>query len=349
MTMSILRRLISAAKYTNGKLVPTPIWMQRSYSQQVKIVEVGPRDGLQNESSRISVDDKVKLITKLAEAGCTAIETGSFVSPKYVPSMANTSDVMNRLKDWKQESSDSIDKSKISFSCLVPNLKGLDQAVKAGEVVDEIAIFASASEGFSQRNINCSIDESLERFRAVTDVVKENHPRLRIRGYLSCVIACPYEGKIAPTTVARLAEKMFNELGCYELSLGDTIGVGTPTQTLEMLEAVQMAVGADRTCDLAVHFHDTYGQALANILISLDRAGISTIDSSVAGLGGCPYAAGASGNVATEDVVYMLNGMGVETGIDLVKLAEAGSFISKVLGQPTRSKVGKALASKMSL
>lgn len=318
----------------------------RCVSQKVKIVEVGPRDGLQNENKMVSVDDKVTFIKKLANAGCKFIETGSYVSPKWVPAMANTVEVMERLQSWKEQQSDAF-KNEVFFSCLVPNLQGLEQAVKAGDVLSEIAVFASASEEFSQRNINCSIDESMERFRAVADVVNQNYPRLRIRGYLSCVIACPYAGKVAPNQVAKVAEQMLNNLGCYELSLGDTIGVGTPAQTREMLDAVQAAIGRNNTEALAVHFHDTYGQALANILTSLERGGISKIDSSVAGLGGCPYAAGASGNVATEDVVYMLHGMGIETGIDLPKLVEAGTFISKtVLGQPSRSKVGRVLGSK---
>ena len=323
----------------------------RSSSQQVRIVEVGPRDGLQNEKKIVSVDDKVTLITKLAEAGCGFVETGSFVSPKWVPTMANTPQVMEKLQLWRRQNQEKYKngiKRHVNFTCLVPNLEGLEKAVQVGEALDEIAIFGAASEEFSQRNINCSIEESMDRFRLVTDTVKDKYSHLRLRGYLSCVIACPYQGRIDPKQVATIAEKMLDDLGCDELSLGDTIGVGTPAQTLEMLEAVQTAVGRDRTDDLAFHCHDTYGQALANILVSMDRVGISKFDCSVAGLGGCPYAHGASGNVATEDVVYMLHGMGVETGIDLDKLVEAGLFITQqVLGEPTRSKVGRALASKL--
>ncbi|KAL7574789.1 hypothetical protein ACA910_010634 [Epithemia clementina (nom. ined.)] len=331
------RRIQSSHKALSS--VATP-----STSHKVKIVEVGPRDGLQNETKIVGVEDKVTLITKLADAGCKFIETGSFVSPKWVPTMANTSEVMERLKSWKeQEKNSDVSRKDVVFSCLVPNLNGLEQAAEAGDILGEIAIFASASEEFSKRNINCSINESMERFKAVTDTARERYPYLKIRGYLSCVIACPYEGLIAPKQVAKIAEKMLGDLGCHELSLGDTIGVGTPGLTIHMLKEVQSAVGSEKTDTLAVHFHDTYGQALANILIALDHD-IHKIDSSVAGLGGCPYATGSSGNVATEDVVYMLHGLGVETGIDLIKLSEAGAFISKtVLGQPTRSKVGLVL------
>jgi len=310
------------------------------HASQVKIMEVGPRDGLQNESQVVvSVEDKVTLITKLAEAGCRNIEAGSFVSPKWVPTMANTKEVMEKLMSWKQDNK----YDNVEFSCLVPNLKGLEEAIKVKSVVGEIAVFGAASEEFSQRNINCSIQESMERFRLVTDVVKESHPEMKIRGYLSCVIACPYQGPTKPLQVAKLAEQMMDTLNCHELSLGDTIGVGTPGQTMELLEAVRSAIGEENMSKLAVHFHDTYGQALANILLSLDRFGINKIDSSVAGLGGCPYAKGASGNVATEDVVYMLQGLGVDTGIDLEKLVESGAFISRVLGKVSNSKVGQAM------
>lgn len=318
----------------------------RQSTSEVRIVEVGPRDGLQNESQLISVEDKVKLITGLVDAGLTSIEAGSFVSPKWVPKMANTTQVMEKLQDWKSMNPT----SQVEFSCLVPNLKGLEQASQVQSVVDEIAVFGAASEAFSHRNINCSIDDSLERFQLVTDSVSASYPKIKIRGYLSCVIACPYDGRISPSQVANVAEKMFDKLQCHELSLGDTIGIGTPGQTIEMLEAVESAIGRENMSRIAVHFHDTYGQALANIFASLDRFDIKTIDSSVAGLGGCPYANGASGNVATEDVVYMLEGMGVKTGIDLEKLVKVGKYISTdVLGKETGSKVARAMLSKQQL
>mmetsp|Transcript_1382 Transcript_1382/g.3785 ORF Transcript_1382/g.3785 Transcript_1382/m.3785 type:complete len:337 (+) Transcript_1382:2-1012(+) len=315
-------------------------WQSSSAVSEVKIVEVGPRDGLQNESTVVSVDDKVQLITRLAQAGCQHIETGSFVSPKWVPTMANTTEVMQRLSKWKEEHPS----KSVSFSCLVPNLKGLEQALLVKPAVNEIAVFGAASEEFSQRNINCSIDESMERFRKVTNAVKQAHPEIKIRGYLSCVIACPYQGPIDPKQVASVAERMMDELSCHELSLGDTIGVGTPAQTVKMLDAVRSALGT--TDNLAVHFHDTYGQALANILVALDKFGIEIIDSSVAGLGGCPYAKGASGNVATEDVCYMLQGMGIKTGIDIEQLVETGGFITNVLQKSSNSKVALAMACK---
>ncbi|EEC47192.1 hydroxymethylglutaryl-coenzyme A lyase [Phaeodactylum tricornutum CCAP 1055/1] len=302
---------------------------------RVKIVEVGPRDGLQNEPVSVSTEDKIKLVQKLAQAGCRYIEAGSFVSPKWVPSMANSFQTMTKLREWKEKQGPEYEP--LVLSCLVPNLAGLHQAiqVKAGE----IAVFGSASETFSNKNINCSIDESLERFALV--VAEANTARIPVRAYLSCVIGCPYQGRIPPLAVAQMAEKLL-ALGCHELSLGDTIGVGTPTTTIALLKELQHVLGND-VDKLAVHFHDTHGQALANILVSLE-SGIATVDASVAGLGGCPYAPGASGNVATEDVVYMLNGLGVETGIDLDKLVEAGDFICEVLDRPSRSRAGTAIS-----
>jgi isopropylmalate/homocitrate/citramalate synthase len=295
----------------------------------VRIVEVGPRDGLQNEATAVPVAARVGLIEALVEAGLKTVEAGSFVSPKWVPQMADTAEVMARLKR----------KQGVRYPVLVPNLQGLEAAEAAG--AKDISIFAAASESFSRKNINCSIAESLERFRPVTERARAEG--LRIRGYVSCVLGCPYEGEIKPQAVARVA-KALSELGCEEISLGDTIGTGTPLKAKAMLETVAKDVPLDR---LAVHFHDTYGQALANILAAMEL-GVAVIDSSVAGLGGCPYAKGASGNVATEDVVYMLNGMGIATGVDLDRLAAAGRAIMHTLGRTPPSKVAQALAAKVS-
>jgi hydroxymethylglutaryl-CoA lyase len=294
---------------------------------QVRMVEVGPRDGLQNEARTVPVATKIALIERLSEAGLAVVEAGSFVSPKWIPQMADTAAVLAGLKR----------KSGVAYPVLVPNMKGFEAARAAG--VDEIAIFGAASEKFSQRNINCSIAESLERFAPVAAAAKQHG--LRVRGYISCVVDCPYEGPIAPPAVAEVAENLF-AMGCYEISLGDTIGTGTASRIGAMIEAVAARVPIGR---LAVHFHDTYGQALANILASLEK-GIAVIDSSVAGLGGCPYAKGASGNVASEDVLYMLSGLGIATGVDMTKLAAAGQFISGVLGREPASKVARALAAK---
>jgi hydroxymethylglutaryl-CoA lyase len=293
----------------------------------VRIVEVGPRDGLQNESGVVPVADKVALIEALAEAGLPVVESGSFVSPKWVPQMADTDQVLARLKR----------KPGVSYPVLVPNMKGLEAALAAG--VTEIAVFGAASESFSNKNINCSIAESLERFAPVCAAALA--AGVKVRGYVSCVLGCPYEGAIAPEAVARVA-KALSDLGCYEISLGDTIGVGTPGRARVMVRAVAELVPVER---LAVHFHDTYGQALANILACLDL-GIGTVDSAAAGLGGCPYAKGASGNVATEDVVYMLDGLGIATGVDLGRVAAAGRNILKVLGRPPASKVAQVLAKR---
>lgn len=299
------------------------------YPEKVQIVEVAPRDGLQNEKSLVSVEAKVSLIDELAETGLKRIEVGSFVSPKWVPQMADTADVLSKIRRIVG----------VTYPVLVPNLKGLDAASLAG--CEEIAVFVAASETFSERNINASIAESLVRLRSV---VKEARARsIRVRGYVSCVLGCPYEGKVDPQGVAIVAGAL-HEMGCYEISLGDTIGVGTPLRTQAMLNAV---VGRLELSQLAVHFHDTYGQALANILASL-QLGVAVVDSSVAGLGGCPYAPGAAGNVATEDVVYMLSGMGIETGVDLEKLAAVGRRISAQLGRTSVSKVAAALAARAS-
>jgi isopropylmalate/homocitrate/citramalate synthase len=295
--------------------------------KSVEIVEVGPRDGLQNEPQSLPAAVKVALIERLAEAGCRVVEAGAFVSPKWVPQMADTAEVLAALRR----------RPGVRYPVLVPNLKGLDRALAAG--VEEIAVFGAASETFTQRNINCSIAESLERF---VPVCREALAAgLRVRGYVSCVLGCPYEGAVPVEKVAEVAAAL-EALGCGEISLGDTIGVGTPLKARAMLAAVAERVPLDR---LAVHFHDTYGQALANIFACLEF-GVATVDAAVAGLGGCPYARGASGNVATEDVVYMLNGLGIETGIDLEKLAAAGAAICAELGRPPASKVALALAGR---
>jgi len=289
----------------------------------VTLVEVGPRDGLQNEAAALPLAVKVELIERLAEAGLTVIEAGSFVSPKWVPQMADTAAVLARLPA----------RPGVRYPVLVPNMKGLEAALAAG--VREIAVFGAASESFSRRNINCSIAESLERFRPVCEAARA--AGLRIRGYISCVLGCPYEGEIAPTAVAEVAAAL-KALGCAEISLGDTIGVGTPAKARAMVERVAAEVPIE---ELAVHFHDTYGQALANVLACLEL-GVATVDCSVAGLGGCPYARGASGNVASEDLLYMLDGLGIETGVSLDALIAAGRFISGHLGRPPGSKVSLA-------
>ncbi|MGH6990088.1 MAG: hydroxymethylglutaryl-CoA lyase, partial [Stellaceae bacterium] len=292
---------------------------------EVRMVEVGPRDGLQNEAETLSAVTRITLVEMLAEAGLKTIEAGSFVSPKWIPQMADTAEVLAGLHR----------RPGVSYPVLVPNMKGFEAALAAR--CDEIAVFAAASESFSRRNINCSIAESLERFKPVAAAAMEHG--IRVRGYISTVIDCPYEGAIAPSAVAEVALRLFR-LGCYEISLGDTIGTGTPGRVRKMIETVAKDVPIDK---LAGHYHDTYGQAVANILASLEL-GVATFDSSVAGLGGCPYAPGAAGNVASEDVLYLLDGLGIETGVDLRKLAAAGRFISSALGRAPQSKAAAALA-----
>jgi len=294
---------------------------------RVSIVEVGPRDGLQNEKQSIATDIKVGLVDRLTGAGLPAIEAAAFVSPKWVPQMADGAEVMARIKR----------KPGVAYPVLVPNMKGFESAVAAG--VEEIAVFGAASESFSQKNINSTIAQSLARFEPVVAAAHEKG--IKVRGYISCVLGCPYEGEIAPKAVADVAKALY-EMGCYEVSVGDTIGVGTPARTLAMLEAVARHVPVDR---IAGHYHDTYGQALANIYASLEF-GVAVFDSSVAGLGGCPYAKGATGNVATEDVVYMLHGLGCETGVNLDRLIDAGEYICAALGRPTNSRVGRAILAK---
>jgi hydroxymethylglutaryl-CoA lyase len=294
---------------------------------RVEIVDVGPRDGLQAEPGMVPTADKIALIDRLSEAGLPAVEAGAFVSPKWVPQMADAAEVLAGIQR----------RPGTRYPVLVPNARGLEGAMAAG--VEEIAIFGAASETFSQKNINCSIDESLERFRPVAEAALT--AGMKVRGYISCVLGCPYEGDVSIESVVRVARE-FDAMSCYEISLGDTIGVGTPARARAMVDAVSEVVPVEQ---LALHFHDTYGQALANILSCLE-AGVATVDTAVAGLGGCPYAPGASGNVATEDVVYMLDGMGIKTGVDMAKLVEAGQFICKVLGREPTSKVAHAIRAK---
>ncbi|CUS48832.1 MAG: hydroxymethylglutaryl-CoA lyase LiuE [Idiomarinaceae bacterium HL-53] len=295
----------------------------KAYPQQVRIVEVGPRDGLQNESA-VPLEAKVALINALSESGLQTIEAGSFVSPKWVPQMADSAEVLAQIR--RQPG--------VKYTALTPNLKGLENALSAS--ADEVAVFGAASEAFSQKNINCSIADSLARFEPVLEQAKQSN--VPVRGYVSCVLGCPYQGEVPITEVVRVAKALF-AMGCYEISLGDTIGVGTPLQAQRMLSAVAEAVPM---AQLAVHFHNTYGQALANILACLEL-GIAVVDSAVAGLGGCPYARGASGNVATEDVIYMLSGMGIETGVALDKIAAAGQAICEHLNHGPRSNVNLAM------
>ena len=291
----------------------------------VRIVEVGPRDGLQNEKALVPTATKIALIDRLIASGLGIVEAGSFVSPKWVPQMADTREVLAGIGPAPG----------VRLPVLVPNLKGLEEAANAPRV-DEIAVFAAASEAFSQRNLNCSIEESLERFRPVAESAISRG--WRVRGYVSCVLGCPYQGETPVEDVRRVADSL-RAMGCYEISLGDTIGVGTPAKARRVVEQVARSVGMER---VAVHFHDTYGQALANIYACLE-AGVRVVDSSVAGLGGCPYAKGATGNVATEDVVYLLEGLGFDSGVDLRRLAETGHWISAELGRKSQSRVARAL------
>jgi len=298
-----------------------------AYPQQVKIVEVGPRDGLQNEAIEVPTATKIELIDRLGEAGLSAIEAGSFVSPKWVPQMADSAAVLSGIERYRG----------VSYPVLVPNDKGLEAALAAG--AREIAVFTAASETFARRNINCSIEQSLQRFASICTAARSHG--LGVRGYISCALGCPYEGKVKPTAVAEIAATLLR-LGCYEVSLGDTIGVGTPLQAQNLVHTVAASVPLGR---LAAHFHDTYGQALANLLAVL-QCGVRVVDSSIAGLGGCPFAPGASGNVATEDVVYMLQGMGIETGVDLRQLLSAGQYICEQLGRTPASRTAQAMAAK---
>ena len=294
---------------------------------KVKIVEVGPRDGLQNEPGEVPTEVKLELIERLAAAGLRSVEATAFVSPKWVPQMADHTEVLERIRR----------RPGVSYPVLTPNLKGFEAARAAGAT--EVAIFGAASEAFSRKNINCSIAESLDRFRPVAEAARKSN--VKVRGYVSCVLGCPYEGEVSPRRVADVAGALY-DMGCYEVSLGDTIGTGTPGKTKAMIEACTGRIPIEK---LAGHYHDTYGQALANIYASLEL-GVRTFDASVAGLGGCPYAAGASGNVATEDVVYMLRGLGMETGVDLDALVDIGQWICAILRREPASKVSRAVVAK---
>jgi isopropylmalate/homocitrate/citramalate synthase len=296
-----------------------------NYPSHVKLVEVGPRDGLQNEPVMIPTAVKVELIDRIGAAGVQTIETTSFVSPKWIPQLADAAEVYRSIKR----------RPGTAYTVLVPNIQGLKRALAVG--VEEIAVFTAASETFNRKNINVSIEESIERFVPVLELAKARG--LRVRGYVSCALGCPYEGDIPPEKVASVARELV-QLGCYEISLGDTIGVGTPLQAQRMVDTVMQAT---EPAKLAVHFHDTRGQALANILACL-QLGIVTVDASIGGLGGCPYANGARGNVASEDLLYMLHGMGIETGVDLDKLLDASLFISDALGREPESRLGKVYA-----
>jgi hydroxymethylglutaryl-CoA lyase len=298
--------------------------MASTLPKSVRLVDVGPRDGLQNEKEIVPTAVKLELIERLAQAGVKNIEATAFVSPKWVPQMADASEVMRGIKRHEG----------VAYPALTPNLKGFDAAIEAG--AHEVAVFAAASETFSQKNINCSIAESLKRFEPVVNAA--HAMEIKVRGYVSCVVGCPYDGEVAPAKVAEVARAL-RDMGCYEVSLGDTVGVGTPGSVKRMLDVV----GRDMPIkQLAGHFHDTYGMAIANIYAAL-QFGLSTFDASIAGLGGCPYAQGASGNVASEDVVYLLNGLDIQSGIDLDRLVAAGAFISGHLGRPPASKVARAM------
>ncbi|MDP0562268.1 MAG: hydroxymethylglutaryl-CoA lyase [Candidatus Endonucleobacter sp. (ex Gigantidas childressi)] len=301
--------------------------MQQSKSRTVKIVEVGPRDGLQGISTHVPAAVRAQLVDKLADAGLTHIEVGSFVSSKKIPAMADSDQVVKQIKR----------KPGVVYSALTPNMKGFEQALAVG--VSEVAVFSSASEHFCQKNINCSISESFRRFEPI--ITAANKHNIPVRGYISCVMGCPYEGGISLKKVVEVCREM-KQAGCYELSLGDTIGIGTPKKARELFNAV---VGAVPVSCIAAHFHNTYGQALAN-LYGMVVDGLSVIDSATAGLGGCPYAPGSSGNISTEDVVYMLNGMGIKTGVDMQQLLEASDYICKYIGIESKSNTGQALAAK---
>ncbi|MSP67767.1 MAG: hydroxymethylglutaryl-CoA lyase [Alphaproteobacteria bacterium] len=294
---------------------------------RVRLFEVGPRDGLQNEATPVPTATKIALVDRLAAAGLPVIEAGAFVAPKWVPLMADSAAVFAGIQR----------RQGVRYTALTPNMQGY-QAAKAARV-DEVAVFGAATESFTRRNLNCSLAESLARFAPVAAAARADG--IPVRGYISCVLVCPYEGEVGPEAVAEVARRLF-AMGCYEISLGDTIGVGTPGKTEALIAAVAAHVPV---AQLAVHFHDTYGQALANILAALQQ-GVATIDSSVAGLGGCPYAPGASGNVASEDVLYLLNGLGIATGVDLDGLVDAGAFICAALGRDPASRVARALQAK---
>ncbi|XP_024387727.1 uncharacterized protein [Physcomitrium patens] len=307
----------TGAQFSNAKVSSLP--------KYVKIVEVGPRDGLQNEKGIILTSVKIQLIQRLVAAGLPVVEATSFVSPKWVPQLADAKDVMAGVRNLEQT----------RLPVLVPNLKGFKAAIEAG--AREVAIFAAASESFAKANTNCTVEESINRFREVCDAAKKQN--ISVRGYVSCVVGCPIEGPISPDKVAHVAKELL-QLGCYEISLGDTIGIGNPGTVRRMLQAVMQEVPASK---LGVHFHNTYGQALVNIVVAL-QMGINVVDSSVAGLGGCPYAKGATGNVATEEVLYLLEGLGIKTGVDLAQVEETGKFICEHIGRASGVKVGRSMS-----
>lgn len=302
---------------------------EQGLPRQVRIVEVGARDGLQNEAQNVPVATKVALIERLADCGLQTIEAGAFVSPRWVPQMADSAEVLQRITP----------RAGVRYPVLTPNGQGLQAALAAG--AREVAVFGAASEAFSQKNINCSIAESLNRFRPLVATARQ--AGVAVRGYVSCALGCPYQGEVAPAAVAEVAHALF-EMGCYEISLGDTIGVGTPLRTQAVIEAVARAVPREH---IAGHFHNTYGMAIANIYAALE-VGIAVFDSSVAGLGGCPYASGASGNVATEDVVWLMQGLGIETGVDLDRLVDTAAWISTELGRAPASQATRAVLAKRS-
>lgn len=313
--------------------MPTPI----SLPSQVKLIEVGPRDGLQNEKNFVSTEIKIALIKKLVQAGMRHIECAAFVSPKWVPQMADGTAVMASIQSLREQILVTPNTPSLEYSALVPNMKGFEAAQAAG--IKEVVIFTAASETFSRKNINCSIAESITRFREVADAAQSAN--IKLRGSISCSLGCPYEGEIAPHTVVNVIYQLA-ELGCHEIDIADTIGIGTPEKVKRLYEVAAQAFPLQQ---LSGHFHDTYGQALANIYAAL-QVGVQIFHSSVAGLGGCPYAKGATGNVASEDVVYLLQGLGIETNIDLYQLALTGEFISQKLGRTNNSRTGKALLAK---
>lgn len=302
----------------------------RCVSDFVKVVEVGARDGLQNEKKILPSSAKIELINRLSKTGLRTIEVTSFVSPKWIPQMRDNSEVFRGIHK----------EPGVDYPVLVPNAKGMEAALNAG--AREIAIFGAASEAFSQKNTNCSIAESVERFTSVIKLARDNG--VKVRGYVSCIVGCPYEGDVQPLVVARLSAAML-ELGCYEISLGDTVGVGTPKKIARVLRELKSISSAGNMSEFAVHCHNTYGQALANVYASLEND-VRTFDSSVGGLGGCPYAAGASGNVATEDLLYLLQGQGLESGVDLNEMVAIGSWISEQLARENQSKVGVAMMAR---
>lgn len=321
-----MRRSYIYRRMTSNAYVQKSEWT-RMYPKEVKIVEVGARDGLQNEKTFVPTEIKIQLINLLSNAGLPVVETTAFVSPKWVPQMKDNAEVMAGISKHPN----------VSYPVLVPNSTGLQAAIDSG--AEEIAVFGAASDAFCRKNTNCTMEEAIQRFIPICEEAKD--AGLRVRGYVSCVLGCPYQGYVDPQVVTSVAKRMY-DAGCYEISLGDTIGIGTPASIKKLLDVIKPEIPVEH---LAVHLHDTYGQALANILVALQE-GVSVVDTSVAGLGGCPYAKGATGNVATEDVLYLLNGLGISTGVDMNKLLDASDFISKELGRKNNSKTATALLAK---